>query len=181
LFELDDHLSGILRPYLPRLEYALLDLSQYDPATQERNEQLRIILQLMKMAREQRVLEFFEWLAGVQRVMELLPEGALEMFLLYALHVNKHLDVESVAYKLRSNPQLQSKAMSLAEHLIEQGLQKGRQEGRQEGVWAGKLTVLQELMNRRVSSIEELAAMSVEELQARYLELDAEYKQLFKK
>jgi predicted transposase YdaD len=95
--------------------------------------------------------------------------------------VNKHLDVESVAYKLRSNPQLQSKAMSLAEHLIEQGLQKGRQEGRQEGVWAGKLTVLQELMNRRVSSIEELAAMSVEELQARYLELDAEYKQLFKK
>ena len=46
-----------------------------------------------------------------------LPEALLQLSLLYALHADEQLDVESIARKLTNHPELQNKAMSLAQQI----------------------------------------------------------------
>lgn len=64
LFALPADIRDQLLPFLPKFHYALLDLSRYQPASQEQDDHLKIILQLMKLTREQQILEFFKWLAS---------------------------------------------------------------------------------------------------------------------
>ena len=82
LFELPDDVAEILLPYLPKFEHALLDLSRFDPATEEDDTQLRIVLHLMKLARERQLLAYFRWLA--ESLAEQLPDSLLARLLLYA-------------------------------------------------------------------------------------------------
>jgi hypothetical protein len=59
-----DGLTEQIRPFVPAFEHGLLDLSRYNPATQESDATLRTVLQLMKLVRERdRIEEFWEWLA----------------------------------------------------------------------------------------------------------------------
>lgn len=51
LFELPDELAADLLPFLPKFHHALLDLSRSDPDTEEDDTRLRVVLQLMKLAR----------------------------------------------------------------------------------------------------------------------------------
>ena len=63
LFELPEDLAPALRPFLPHFHHALLDLTRFDPAEEEADTRLRVVLQLMKLARQKELLRFFQWLS----------------------------------------------------------------------------------------------------------------------
>jgi predicted transposase/invertase (TIGR01784 family) len=128
LFDLPDGLAPVLGGYLPDFQYALLDLTRFDPATEEDDTQLQVILQLMKLAREKELLRFFEWLA--RRPAEAVPESLLGKLLLYALYADSDLDVEAIYHSLSNNPDLEKSTMSIAEKLKAQGHQEGLSQGR---------------------------------------------------
>lgn len=62
LFALPEPLAGQLSPYLPKFRHLLLDLSQYDPAGEEKNLANRMLLEFMKQIRARQLLQFFLWL-----------------------------------------------------------------------------------------------------------------------
>jgi hypothetical protein len=96
--------------------------------------------------------------------------------LLYALHADSDLDVEDIYRNLTANPQLEYRAMSVAEKLKAQG----RMEGRVEGLWIGRIQTLEEFLGLAPRSREALEASTLEELEALYQELHGEYEKRFK-
>jgi hypothetical protein len=192
LFDLPAEQAELLKPYLPQLRYQVLDLSQYDPATEEQDAKLRLILQAMKAVREKQLESFLEELAQLHNVLTLLPEWMIQLLLLYAFHADQALDVETIAHKLKQQPQLQSKAMTLGARLIQQGREEGREEGERlgevkgrmvgesHGKWMGRLQLLQEMMELPVTSDEELQALNTEEVRQRYETLNTDYQRKYK-
>jgi len=174
LFELPGDLSAELLPMLPKFSHALLDLTQFDPATEEDDLQLRVILQLMKLAREQRLLEFFRWLA--ETLVEQVSDSLLARLLLYALHTDSDLDPEQIYRNLSTNPKLEQQAMSVAEKLKAQG----RMEGRAEGLWIGKIMALEEVLGMSSSPRESLESLPMDALEARYKRLLGEFEDRFR-
>ena len=178
-------LAGSLEGFVPRFRHALLDLSQHQPKDEEEDEQLRVVLQLMKMARDHQSLEFLSWMA---RQVIRLPERLLRVTLLYALHIEETVDVEAIFHTLNSNPELQSTTMSLAQRLInqgldkgmERGLEKGLERGRDLGVWIGKIQFLQEMMGVLVDDPQALSLRSLDELKQQFDVLQAAYNERFK-
>lgn len=81
-----------LLPFLPKFHHALLDLTRSDPATEEDDTRLRVVLELMKLARQKKLLRFSQWLAAVPA--NNLPDNLLSLMLLYALHADSDLDAE---------------------------------------------------------------------------------------
>jgi predicted transposase/invertase (TIGR01784 family) len=180
LFQLPPELEAALLPYLPRLRYALLDLTQFDPLTQERHEQLRVVLLLMKLVREKKVEEFLDWIAAHPELASALPAELLEWCLLYVLQANQELDVASIALRLQSNPELKQQTMSLAEKLVKQGRLEGEARGEARGLWVGKLQLLQQLMGKPLIVEAEFTKLSVAELQEQFEKLEAEYRSVYK-
>ena len=202
LFQLPEELAGLL-PFLPKFHHALLDLTRYDPDQDKDESQLRSVMQLMKLAREQQLSRYFDWLVGTAA--ESLPEGLLKTILLYALHTDSDLDVEKIYHKLSPNPELKKSAMSVAEKLIaeglekgmkkglQKGLEKGRMEGMQQGIekglekgiekglWIGKIQTLEDFLGLAPSPGEVLDPLSVVELEAMHQGLHAEYERRFKR
>jgi predicted transposase/invertase (TIGR01784 family) len=195
LFELPEDLAPVLRPFLPQFHHALLDLTRFDPAAEEADTRLRVVLQLMKLARQKELLRFFQWLAGFSA--RELPDTLLGLMLLYALHADSDLDAEKNYHNLSSNPELEKNTMSVAEKLIaqgreegiSQGISQGREEGisqgisrgRESGLWIGRIQLLEEFLDLPVSSGEALAALSLEELKAMQEQLHGEYELRFKR
>ena len=179
LFELPEDLAPVLRPFLPQFHHALLDLTRFDPAAEEADTRLRVVLQLMKLARQKELLRFFQWLAGFSA--RELPDTLLGLMLLYALHADSDLDAEKIYHNLSSNPELEKNTMSVAEKLIAQGREEGISRGRESGLWIGRIQLLEEFLDLPVSSGESLAALSLEELKAMQERLHAEYELRFKR
>ena len=199
LFELPEDLAPVLRPFLPQFHHALLDLTRFDPAAEEADTRLRVVLQLMKLARQKELLRFFQWLAGFSA--RELPDTLLGLMLLYALHADSDLDAEKIYHNLSNNPELEKNTMSVAEKLIAQGreegisqgisrgISQGREEGisqgisrgRESGLWIGRIQLLEEFLDLPVSSGESLAALSLEELKAMQEQLHGEYELRFKR
>ena len=181
LFALPAPLAEALMPYLPKFRHALLDLSQFDPQRDEVDDQMRVVLHLMKMAREKRLAEFFAWFFHQIT----LPDELLRKSLLYALHAEPILDLEQITRTLGNNPKLKEEIMSTAAVLIAKGRAEGIAEGKAEGkTWgmiAGRLTCLQELMHLPVSGDEELAGLEMTELERRFRELQRQYEEQFKR
>ena len=175
LFDLPDELAADLLPFLPRFQHALLDLTQCDPATEEHDTRLRVVLQLMKLARERQLLQFFQWLA--ESLVEQLPDSFLGRLLLYALHSDSDLDVEQIFNKLSTNPELKHSTMSVAEKLKAEG----RIEGRTEGFWSGKIQSLQEFLDLPVTPRQTLESMELAELEVLQAKLHREYEVRFKR
>ena len=171
LFDLPDELAADLLPFLPKLQHALLDLTQCDPATEEDDTRLRVVLQLMKLARERQLLQFFQWLA--ETLVEQLPDSFLGQLLLYALHSDSDLDAKQIFNKLSTNPELKHSTMSVAEKL--------KAEGRAEGFWSGKIQALQEFLDLPVTQRQTLEAMELAELEALHAKLHREYELRFKR
>ena len=186
LFKFPDDLAADLLPFLPKFHHALLDLTLYDPAQDEDDRQLQMILQLMKLSRKQQVLQYFRWLA--ETLIEPAPKELIRRMLLYAIHSDSELDTEKIYHSLASNPELRNNAMSLAEKLLakgrdeglEKGIEKGRSEGRSEGYWLGRIQSLEEFLDLPQSSQEMLSAMDRGELEARHQQLQSEYQRHFK-
>jgi hypothetical protein len=135
---------------------------------------LRVVLQLMKLARQKELLRFFRWLAGFSA--SELPDTLLGLMLLYALHADSDLDAEKIYHSLSNNPELEMNTMSVPEKLIAQG----REEGREEGSWIGRIQLLEEFLDLPTSAGESLAALSLEELKALQERLHGEYELRFK-
>ena len=169
----------MLRPFLPQFHHALLDLTRFDPAAEEADTRLRVVLQLMKLARQKELLRFFQWLAGFSA--RELPDTLLGLMLLYALHADSDLDAEKIYHNWSSNPQLEKNTMSVAEKLIAQGCEEGISRGRESGLWIGRIQLLEEFLDLPVSSGEALAALSLEELNAMQEQLHGEYELRFKR
>jgi len=174
LFELPEDLAPALRPFLPQFRHALLDLTRFDPASEEADTRLRVVLQLMKLARQKELLRFFKWLAGFSA--RELPDSLLGLMLLYALHADSDLDAETIYHNLSSNPELEKNTMSVAEKLIAQGINRGLEAGS----WIGRIQLLEEFLDLPGSSGESLAALSLEELKAMQERLHREYELRFK-
>ena len=173
LFELPGEIAADLLPFLPKFHHALLDLTRFDPATEEDDTRLRVVLQLMKHARQKELLRFFQWLAGFSSTD--LPDNLLGMMLLYALHSDSDLNAKKIYHSLSTNPELEKNAMSVAEQLKAEGLV----EGRVEGLWIGKIQILEEFLDLPVSSGEGLEALNLEELKAMQERLHREYELRF--
>ena len=184
-----------MRPFLPQFHHALLDLTRFDPAAEEADTRLRVVLQLMKLARQKGLLRFFQWLSGFSATE--LPDTLLGLMLLYALHADSDLDAEKIYHNLSNNPELEKNTMSVAEKLIaqgreegiSQGISQGREEGisqgisrgRESGLWIGRIQLLEEFLDLPASSGESLSALSLEELKAMQERLHAEYELRFKR
>ncbi len=175
LFELPDELAADLMPFLPKFHHALLDLTRFDPDSGEDDTRLRVVLQLMKLARQKELLRFFQWLAGFSA--RDLPDNLLGLMLLYALHSDSDLDAKKIYHTLSSNPELEKNAMSVAEKLKAEG----RVEGRVEGLWIGKIQAFEEFLGKPHSSREILEAMTLAELETMHRELHHEYEVRFKR
>lgn len=179
LFALPDGLAADLLPFLPKFQHALLDLTRFDPASQESDSRLRAVLHLMKLARQKELLRFFQWLAGFPA--RELPDNLLGLMLLYALHADSDLDVKKIYHTLASNPELEKNAMSVAEKLKAEGRVEGRVEGRAEGLWIGRIQALEEFLDKSPSSREVLESLSLAELEALHRDLHQEYAVRFKR
>ncbi len=174
LFELPDDVAADLLPFLPKFDHALLDLSRFNPATEEADTQLRIVLHLMKLARERQLLTYFRWLA--ETLVERVPDNLLARLLLYALHADSELDARQIYHNLAMNPELEQRAMSIAAKLKAEG----REEGREEGLWIGKIQSLEEFLGHLQSSRESLEARSLQDLISVHAALHTEYEARFK-
>ncbi len=175
LFALPQELTSDLLPFLPKFHHALLDLTRFDPDISENDTRLRVVLQLMKLARQRELLRFFEWLADFSAPE--LPDTLLGLMVLYALHSDSDLDAEKIYHSLSSNPELEKNTMSVAEKLIAQG----RVEGRVEGLWIGKIQAFEEFLEKSQTSREILESMPPAKLEALHQELHREYEARFKR
>ena len=175
-------ISAELLPFLPKFHHALLDLSRAQPATDEHDPQLRIVLHLMKLAREQQLLSFFRWLA--EATLEKLPESLLARLIWYALHADSELDAKQIFRSFTSNTDLTKKAMSVAEKLKAEGRNEGRNEGRSEGrlegLLIGKIQALEEFLGKPSSPSELLETQAIQELEQLQQALHLEYQERFK-
>jgi len=127
LFELPDDIAADLLPFLPKFHHALLDLSRSDPASEESDTQLRMVRHLMKLARERQLLRYFRRLA--ESLVEQVPDSLLGRLLLYALHADSELDARQIYRSLTTNPELEKRAMSVAEKLKAEGRMEGNLPG----------------------------------------------------
>ncbi len=175
LFDLPDDLAADLGRFLPKFDHALLDLSRFDPATEEDDTRLRVVLQLMKLARQKELLRFFRWLASISA--RELPESLLGLMLLYALHADSDLDAKKIHHTLTKNPELERNLMSVAEKLKAEG----RVEGRVEGLWIGKIQAFEEFLEKNPTPRETLEAMPLAELEILHSSLHREYEVRFKR
>jgi predicted transposase/invertase (TIGR01784 family) len=174
LFDLPECARPELLDFLPKFRHALLDLSGFDPAAEEDDATMQVILQLMKFARSCEMLPFFRWFAGTET--EQFPDALLMRLLVYALHADEDLDVEEIYRNLSSNPDLQHKTMSVAEKLKAEG----RVEGLEKGLWTGKTQALEEFLGLPVSPRESLEALDIEAIEARCEKLRRDYEARFK-
>jgi predicted transposase/invertase (TIGR01784 family) len=182
LFDLPDDLATDLIPFLPKFQHALLDLTQFDPNSEEDDSRLKIILQLMKLARQKELLRFFRWLAEFPH--QDLPDDLLSQMLLYALHADSNLDAEKIYPTLTSNPELRQNTMSIAEKLIAQGhlagLTQGISQGISQGRWVGRIQALQEFLDLPISDANTFDGLTLTELETIHEGLHHDYELRFK-
>lgn len=187
LFSLPENLADDLLPYLPKFSHALLDLTQFDPGSEQDDARVKIILQLMKLARQKDLLRFFRWLAEFPS--HELPDDLLSKMLLYVLYADSNLDAEKIYPTLTSNPELRRNTMSIAEKLIAQGHMAGLTEGISQGItqgisqgrWVGRIQALQEFLDLPVAEADSFEGLSLAELESMHQRLHQEYELRFKR
>ena len=148
--------------------YQLVDLSQLSADEIRGDVAGRLTLSLMKAAAEDRTLEWLEQAGPLLRMLEQREVvGMFEVLLRYMLAVDTSLTRENLMGTVErlANPELTTKAMSLAERLIAQGEARG--------IIFGKIQSLQEFLGLTQSSEQELKALSPEQLERLHKELKA--------
>jgi predicted transposase/invertase (TIGR01784 family) len=177
LFNLPEDIAPVLMPYLPGMKHALLDLSQIDPAQTEDSEHLKIVLKLMKLAREKELIEIFTWLVSIEaHLLENFPDALLSLSLLYALHADDTLDIQDISRTVESSKRISKITMNAVDKLIEQG----KVEGETKGTWIGRIQLLQEFLSITVTPHSDLSSLSLDDLQIEYRVLQQRYDSDFK-
>ncbi len=172
-FDLPEDLRKDFLPYLPKFDHFLLDLSKYDPATGEDDPSQMAVLQLMKMARDNQVLEFFRWLARSAAAQ--IGEALFAKLVYYAVHANCPLDLEELLQNLSAIPELQKRTMSLAEKLRSEGKSEGRSEGVKLGEVKGRIRLMEELLGLPPRSDSSFSIESMDEMETVYRKLRRDY------
>jgi predicted transposase YdaD len=181
LFELPEELAPLLLPYLPKFRHALLDLTQLDPDRDEDQDQMRLVLQLMKLARLKRLAEWLAWIAvEMARLGWAVPLPLVRLSYNYAIHSDEKIDLPDIARSLALHPELKESIMSLAQKLKAEGQAEGRTEGIAIGAARAKVQLLERILQKPATAEDALASLSLEELERRYAELDREYSERFK-
>jgi predicted transposase/invertase (TIGR01784 family) len=168
LFNLPEDMGEALRPFLPVFRHGLLDLTQFDPAQEEDQASMRIVLQLMKLAREKRLEDFFEWMA--KEFVSQISESLLKTSLVYAFNVDSSLDLETIFRKMEDNRTLRTQTMSIAQKLIAKGREEGLGLGREEGYGQGVLKTCKRLARKKWGQISDEAVSAIESLNYGQLE-----------
>jgi hypothetical protein len=180
-------LKDTLAPFIPQFQHLLIDLTQIDP-TLENEPNLRVILNLMKLARlKDRILDFFQWLDS--EIALQLEDQLLRECLIYSLHIDQSIDFNAICSTIQKNQQFATQTMTIAQKLrdegrlegIEEGIEEGKLKGIEKGVWIGKIQTLQELIHQPVSSTETLQTLSMEQLTQLFQDLEAQYTAQHKK
>jgi predicted transposase/invertase (TIGR01784 family) len=177
-YDLPGELEEWLRPYVPAFRLHLHDLAASEPAEEERDAALRIVLQEMKMVRDAKGGLFLAWLSAQPVPEEIF--ALLEWVARYLLSADESLDIGRIHETLEPNPRLREGIMTLADKLFNEGLEEGIQKGIQKGEWIGRVRMLFEFLGRETHSREELEQMEADELGALHDRLQAEYNRRFK-
>ena len=186
LFEIPPALGELLLPHVPKFRYALLDLTKANPALTVKSPAVRLALTLMKMVRQKRVKEFFDWVLKEHRAApSAVPNSLLRTSIWYALHSAPYLDVEAVTRKLTAEPEIHtmiksSLFKSMAECLA-LGKAEGEARGEARGDARGKLQLLQRLMDLEVSPTVDLNKLPVAKIEAQFRKLEKLYAKRFKR
>ena len=178
----DPELRRLLVNYIPNFLYALLDLPDHDPET-ENDPLLRVQLQLMKMIREQSAADFLRWLL-VQELLQKLGDADLELMFRYLYHADDKLDFEQVNAIVAQNKKLKKLNMTLADKLIArgkaEGMAEGEARGEARGIWIGRIQMLEEMLGKTPTARSELEQKKLEQLEKSYRRLQREYDSRFK-
>lgn len=151
---------------------------------------LGVVLQLMKKAREARLMEFFSWLAEAETALvEQLSDGFITLALLYALHADDTLDIETIAHTVRHKKSISRVTMNAVEKLIAKGEAKGeakgkaegKAEGEEQGYWIGRIQLLEEFLGLELTPKEVLSTKTSVKLKEKYEALQIRYDENFKK
>jgi predicted transposase YdaD len=129
MFELPAEAAPLLLPYLPKFRHALLDLTRLDPDRTEDQDQMRLVLQLMKLARVKRLAEFLEWLSQeMARHGWDVPLPLVQLSYTYTLHADGAIDLDQIARSLETHPHIKEPIMSLAQKLKAEGREEAKAE-----------------------------------------------------
>ena len=185
MFELTKAQASVLMPYLPKFRHLLLDLTQRDPDKDEIHDPLRLVFQLMKLARQKRLADFLQWIAEEMARPGWEVEDALILLsYLYAMSVDVTIDEKQIAHSLEQKPNLKENIMSLAQQLIARGEARGivvgEARGEARGVWIGKIQLLEQLQGSEITPTVALESLDLPKLEARFIELEQTYSAKFK-
>lgn len=181
LFELSETQAAMLMPHLPKFRHLLLDLTQRDPDKDEVHDALRLVLQLMKLARQKKLVEFLHWIAGeMSRPDWEVEEALILLSYLYAMSVDVTIDEKQITHSLEQKPHLKENIMSLAQQLIARGEARGIAVGEARGVWIGKVQLLEQLLGEECTPTAELEKLDMRELEGRFNEVEQAYSAKFK-
>ena len=152
-------------------------LSQRDPDQDEIHDQLRLVFQLMKLARQKRVAEFLLWIAEeMARPGWAVEEALMLLSYLYVMSVDAQIDEKQIAHTLEKQPKLKENIMSLAEKLIA----RGEARGKAEGAWIGKIQLLEKMLGGGVTPTAELESLGLQKLEECFASLEQAYSAKFK-
>jgi predicted transposase/invertase (TIGR01784 family) len=189
-YDLPAELEERLMPYIPDFRLHLHDLATADPADEERNAALRIVLQEMKLVRGGKGAVFVAWLSEQPIAEEVF--ALLGWMARYLLSADENLDIREIRDTLESNPRLKEGIMTVADKLFKEGLEKGLEKGLEEGIekgleegirkgeLIGRIQSLFEFLGRETHSREELEHMETSELASLREHLQSEYNRRFK-
>ena len=167
----------MLRPYLPKFRHLLLDLTQRDPDQDEIHDSLRLVFQLMKLARQKKLADFLIWNAReMSRPGWDVEEALVLLSYLYAMCVDAGIDEHQIAHSLEQQPHLNENMMSLAQKLIA----RGQALGEARGVWIGKIQLLEQMTGMEVTTTVAVEALGQEKLEERFAALEQSYAAKFK-
>ena len=177
LFNLPEAEASVLRPYLPKFRHLLLDLTQRDPDQDEIHDSLRLVFQLMKLARQKKLADFLIWNAReMSRPGWDVEEALVLLSYLYAMCVDAGIDEQQIAHSLEQQPHLNENMMSLAQKLIA----RGQALGEARGVWIGKIQLLEQMTGMEVTTTVAVEALGQEKLEERFAALEQSYAAKFK-
>ena len=174
-------LRGVLEPWVPKFEHVLVDLGAVSLEEVRGQMAARVLLGLMKAAREGLALEWFR--RELPCLMEMMKQENLAgLVRTAARYWFCTTEIPSSTWreevlKLEAGEATRS-FMSLAEQLIlegkREGMLEGKREGKREGMLQGRILALQEFLGLPASSLEELSAMDLGQLQQLLGRLEAQ-------
>jgi len=170
-----------LQRYIPHFDLDLIDLSGLSDEELSQDERLKPILLVLKYIRNDslsdRVLELMAMVVANYGQEEGL--AFLRKFIIYLATGTTQVDRADLVNAVRVT--LKDKGERLMPTIAQQWADEARQEGRQEGVIAGQISLLEQLLGRPVTAMEDLTAQSLPQLGAQLQELQKEFSALLPK